>query len=136
MIHLPQSQGITNTMEKLLRETPYGYKRVVQVPHQHTTNSLILLHTSNPLVRLQMRPGDKGHGKAKELRPFFTLVFTGKTDFKLLQAPEASWKVQSIKGVLLVKENQVREHLSQLGICKPLEPNGTGSGVLTWLVSL
>lgn len=35
-----------------------------------------------------------------------------------------------------MKENQVREHLSQLSIFKSLEPNGTHSRVLTWLVSL
>lgn len=62
-----------------------------------------------------MRPGDKGHGKTEELRPFFTLVFTGKTDFQLFQASEASWKVWSIKGVPLEEEKQVGELLSQLG---------------------
>ena len=40
-----------------------------------------------------MGPGDKEHGKADVLNPFFTSVFTGETDLQLFQAPETSGKV-------------------------------------------
>ncbi|KAK4824240.1 hypothetical protein QYF61_012506 [Mycteria americana] len=53
-----------------------------------------------------MGPGDKGHGKAEVLNPFFTSVFTCKTVFQLFQAPEASRKVWSKEDVPLVEEDQ------------------------------
>lgn len=47
--------------------------------------------------------------------PSFISVFVGKTSFQESQAPEAREEVWSKKELLLVEEDQVKEHLNYLG---------------------
>lgn len=133
-LFIPQCQSITDTMEKVW-ETRYAYESA-QVP--------ILLHFCTYIILSilsrtdQIRAGTwwQRHGKVEVLNPFFTLVFTGKTDIPLFQALEASRTFWSKKDILLVKEDHIRELLNKLDIYKCMQPDRTHPLVLPWLLSL
>lgn len=76
-------------------------------------NMGLLLNGAGNLKRMNME-------KAEVLKPFFILVFIGKTCPHQSDVPESGGKVQSKEDVLLVEEGQVQEHLQKLDMHKSM----------------
>ena len=68
--------------------------------------------------------------KANILNAFFVSVFTSKTSLQESQVPETKGKDWSQKDVPLVKEDQIREYLSNMDIHKPMGSDGIHPQVL------
>jgi len=64
------------------------------------------------------------------------LVSTGKTHTQKSQDPETSRKVYNNKGLPLVKEDQLKEHLNKLEIRKSRGPDGIYPHVLRELADV
>lgn len=68
--------------------------------------------------------------KVEVLGAFFTSIFTGKTDHQEFQAHGIRGKVWSKEDLLLVEEDQAREHFNKLDWHKSVWSNGLQLRVL------
>ena len=75
------------------------------------------MNTAGALVKQNMEG-------AEVLNAFFTSVFTGKTALQESKALDTRGEVWRKEDLHLVREDQVREHLSKLDICRPMDPDG------------